>query len=160
MKRTINWLDHATRTLHSNHRQAAGCADYISQRLANLLLERLPSPTALELIEILPDSAREMVDSLRAAADSPSEASIGYQDFLNRTAFAIGCSGCISSPADSQNFEPELNELAKKVTDTFLWACARELPNELKFRMAEGLPLELKSRMDLFEDPGERTQVA
>ena len=161
--RAINWLDSTSRSLQGGFPDAADAADYVTERLSALMLERLTPQIAAQLLELLPEDVshgtwREL-DSLRTSAHSSGNPSIGFVDFVERTRHALGLTELLDSPA-YENSEEAYEQLCHQIADAFLWAVAYEVPAEIKIRMTEELPLELRSRMNLYGAHSEREKVA
>ncbi len=133
-----NWLEAArqsieSRFMHILRAKDHNLATYVTGRLANLLLARLPESTASALIGLLPEGDRNKLSQARGYFDT----SIGYTDFIEKTIFSMGCPNEIH------------DEISRAIADTFLRTISEKIPMELKLRMAKDLPMELKARMNL-----------
>jgi hypothetical protein len=98
---------------------------------------------------LLPEEAA----ALEASSRSEECAAIGYPDFLERASHALG----MILP-DSQL--EELESLASRIVDTFLWSVVWEIPEDVKAEMRGLLPLELSSRMNLYTGVADSARVA
>lgn len=148
--RPVDWLRDSEKSI-SNRLSQHGVKgqfsiEQVSERLAALLLERLPSDLARQMISMLPDDKQAALNSLHQSAKSESDASIGYPTFIERAASAIGMN------ADE--------EMLREVTDAFLWGVVEEVPGDFKARLTEVLPAELRSRMDLYSERENESKVA
>jgi hypothetical protein len=113
--------------------------------LSTLLLERLPSEISQALLELLPEHD---FSGLHRAAECRAETSIGYYDFVQKAATAVGVMG-IEIERKNPPEETDLWKFSEKLVDSFLWSVAQEFPPELKAKMITHLPAELRHRMDL-----------
>jgi hypothetical protein len=186
----INWLGFACRSLQASVPEASGDAQYLVERLSLLLLARLPADLAEELLDLLPDpEARPRSQGLTpvekkagkgergpkraGAGERPlrrgasrmkgagksGDRSIGLTDFVELTRRLLGVTDIPRQPK-YEGSEPEYCKLCEQVTDAFLWAVSQEIPVELKGRMAEHLPADLRCRMNLRSGYSARDKVA
>ncbi len=169
MLRSINWFEHTNRSLLSHFPEARFYSVYLVERLSALLLERLPAEISHSILKLLPLTlAKDHFSSLIANVTPDADSSIGYVDFVKRAESTLGCSdlgkqslqlGSLDS-LDSLDSEDELYKYSEKLTNVFLWAIAQELPAEIKTRMVENLPSELRARMDLFSAQTDEAKVS
>lgn len=156
LKHSINWLDSTRRAISAEFPEVCECSYYVTERLSALLLERLPPDLGHEIIELLPDLVQENARSLQVCAQTTSERSIGYMDFVLRTMHVLGCTNL----AYAEKEESEIEVFSRRLTDSFLWAVAQEMPPEMKSRIQDFLPAELKSRMNLYSAVSDEAKVA
>jgi hypothetical protein len=148
--RPVDWIRDSEKSIsnrlskHPNKDQFR--LSHISERMAALLLERLPSDLAQQMIAMLPEDKQAALKSLHQSAGSKSDQSIGYPTFIERAAQAIGLQ--------------ENDETIREITDAFLWGVVEEVPGDFKVRLTEVLPAELKSRMDLYSERENESKVA
>jgi hypothetical protein len=144
--RSINWLESTSRSV-SSHFPKVGekNARYIADRLSILLLERLSPETATELLSVLPEG---VCGNLQGAALSPVDHVVGYPDFVDvvSRSFFSGSIGFTDS--------------SEVIADFFLWAVAQELTPDLKWKMIQELPADLRSRMNLYTGESDDSKVA
>jgi hypothetical protein len=144
--RSINWLENTSRSVSSRFPKVGEKnARYIADRLSILLLERLTPETANELISVLPEPASE---NLRGAANSLADQVVGYTDFVEQVSRSF-FSGSIG-----------FTDSSELIADSFLWAVAQELSPELKWKLTQELPVDLRSRMNIYAGGGEDSKVA
>ncbi len=150
ISRPVDWLRDSERSISnrlSRHRDKDRFPiERVSARLAALLLERLPPDLARQMLRMLPDEKQAALSSLKKSADSDGESSIGYPTFIERAALALGVN--------------EDDETIREITDAFLWGVVEEIPGEFKVRLTEVLPVELRSRMDLYSERENESKVA
>lgn len=148
--RPVDWLRDSEKTISNRLSGHPGRARFrisrVSERLAALLLERLPADLADQMMSMLPEDKRLALDSLQQSARSASDASIGYPTFIERAAHALGMN--------------ENEETIREITDAFLWGVVEEVPGDFKARLSEVLPAELRSRMDLYSERENESKVA
>jgi hypothetical protein len=149
--RSIDWIESTHRILASVLGSQAGAPTpsiRLTEKLAALLLERLPSGVAAQMLELLPkEPSRRM--QLSAAADA--ESSIGFTTFIEAAEQIL----------DTEEPDERLSEdMARICAESFLWAVAQEFPTDLKMLMRQALPTELKSRMNLYLSSSEDSRVA
>jgi hypothetical protein len=150
--RSINWLENTSRSV-SSHFPKVGekNAKYIAERLSILLLERLSAETAKEMISLLPEDVfvtGMSSASLKRAAGMSTNHLVGYPDFVDLVSRSF-FSGSISYTDSSE-----------LIADFFLWAIAQELTSELKWKLIQELPADLRSRMNLYAGGSEDSKVA
>jgi hypothetical protein len=153
--RPIDWIRDSQKSI-SNRLSTKGLSvyldksrfrlDHVSERLAALLLERLPPDLAHQMIAMLPEDKQAALKSLHQSAGSESDESIGYPTFIERASLTLG--------AD------ETDETVREIADAFLWGVVEEMPGDFKARLTEVLPAELKSRMDLYSERENESKVA
>jgi hypothetical protein len=157
--RPIDWLESTSRSLSTRFPETKNYSHLLTGRLASLLLERLPEETSQQILRLLPPTlVQNPVPALSTSASSDADHSIGYIDFVKRTASIVG----VSDPRSDHNginSESELSNFSEKLTDAFFWAIAQEFPADLKTRLIEGLPAEICSRMDLYNAQTEESKV-
>jgi hypothetical protein len=148
--RPIDWLRDSERSISNRLSQHPHKNQFplgqVSERLAALLLERLPSDLAHQMIEMLPEEKQTALKSLHQSAGAESDQSIGYPTFIERAAHALGLQ--------------ENEDTIREITDAFLWGVVEEVPGDFKMRLTEVLPAELKSRMDLYSERENESKVA
>jgi hypothetical protein len=148
--RPVDWIRDSEKSIsnrlskHPNKNQFR--LGYISERLAALLLERLPSDLAHQMMTMLPEDKQAALKSLYQSAGSESDQSIGYPTFIERAGQAIGLE--------------ENDDTIREIADAFLWGVVEEVPGDFKARLTEVLPAELKSRMDLYSERENESKVA
>lgn len=155
----VNWLDSTTRVLRAHFSEdptVQNRSDAIVDRLTAILFERLPSRISVQLLELLPIEARNEHPTLGASAESEGDRSIGFPDFMDEAERTLG----IGPLAPSLNDEPGARNLPREIADIYLWAIVQDVPAEIKIRMTETLPMELKSRMDLYSSQVAQARVA
>lgn len=126
---------------------------YMTVRLSRVLLERLPPDIGFELMDMLPESLclRDPEwDELKNAAASEPDLTLGYQDLVETAEHSL--MEPMSAPSSPDFFQ--------RAVDFFLWAFAMELGLELKERIAGNLPVDLRTRMNLFSGFAEEAKVA
>jgi hypothetical protein len=148
--RYINWFEHASRSIASRFPQTAGCSDYVTERLAALLLEHLPQDLAVEIVDLLPPSLGR--HSWPFHLSHPAER-ISHGDFIRRAGMTLACAEMDLPPVAQ-------GEFAREVADIFLWSMCQELPASLKAWMTAVLPEDLRSRMDLYGAISDESRVA
>lgn len=156
--RSIDWLDSTGRSLRASFPETADCSEYVAERLAALLLERLPPELCAEMIALLPATYPRR-PLLEAYAGSEVDDSIAFPDFIEGARHALGLSELLDSPeyADS---EARYENLSRRVAEAFLWLVTIDLPPDLKARMAALLPMDLRSRMNLYTGIADESKVA
>jgi hypothetical protein len=168
-ERSIDWLEMTNRSLESKFSQIGiqNSAPLLTERLAVLLLQRLPETLATAMVELLPrDPARELGARLYKTALAAADCSIGFASFIEVSSQVLGLEEKLPQPdqsSQSPDFPdfPDLNDnLSRQTAECFLWAVTQELPVELKTRMREVLPIELCSRMNLNHSTAEDSRVA
>ena len=161
--RSVDWLGATSRSLRSVIPAAAESADLVTERLSALLLETLPPKLGRSLIRLLPGLPQMPNSSsrfiLKIYAESEADDSIGFSDFVEGTHHALGLSDLLDTPEYAES-EDCYNDLCTKVTETFLWLVANDLPPELKSKMREHLPPDLLSRMNLYSGGADESRVA
>jgi len=158
--RSINWFDHTNQSLVSQFPETTPYSEYLVERLAALLLERLPPDLSRKLIGLLPENTIQgHLNPLTASAISQEETSIGYNDFVERTESTLGCSD-LSKQKLLEDSEEEMRNFAEQLANSFLWAVAQEFPAEIKTRMIERLPSDLRARMNLYSAQSDDSKVA
>jgi hypothetical protein len=148
--RPVDWIRDSEKSLSNRLSRHPGKEQMpiqrICARLASLLLERLPSNLAQEMLAMLPNDQQENLHALHQSAKAETDASIGYPTFVEHAASALG--------------KTESDETIREIADAFLWGVVEELPGDFKARLTEVLPAELKSRMDLFSERENESKVA
>jgi hypothetical protein len=148
----MNWLENATQTIAKQVPELAASSKYVCERLASLLLARLPYYAGLNLIQELNDHAPPL---LRPNMNPRGEASIGYPDFVDRALQAIAFSSM-----DDPTFENRLDEIARRVADLFLYSMAKNLPETSAQLLERNLPTELLYRMNLMRRARDESRAA
>lgn len=151
--KAINWLETARIHLVADFPDFKSRSAEIANALSRLLMERLPIHVGSALAMLLPEDARRKLTGLRVRAGGHGNPEIGYPDFVQK-AFEI------LNRSDFPTRTRELQRLASRIADSYLWSVAQEFPPDLKSRIADLLPIELRSRMNLFSGHGEEEQVA
>jgi hypothetical protein len=158
--RSIDWLESTSRSLRAAFPQAGDCSDPLTERLSVLLLERLAPELRLQLVALLP---RDKVNAehllLTCLHGNPADSSIGFISFVERARHSLGLSEVLDSPPYNDS-EAEFEKLCNQMAEVFLWAVSQEFPPELKTRMIECLPLDLRSRMNLYSGHTDEGKVA
>jgi hypothetical protein len=133
-----DWLRLCAEAIARNAPPLAPFADHVAERLAALLVTRLPADVAVDLIGLLPDPPAWL-----SSRTSPTgDASIGYPDFLRSAEDTIALAAPeLTSPPE------RLDNLARRAADLFFAALAVHLPAGLRRACLNGLPAELGSRM-------------
>jgi hypothetical protein len=148
--RPVDWLRDSEKSisnrLSQNPIKEKLHIDQVSERMAALLLERLPPELASQMIAMLPEDKQEALNSLQQSAKSNGDASIGYTTFIERAMTAVG-------------FEAD-DDTIHQIADAFLWGVVEEVPGDFKKRLTEVLPSELRSRMDLYSERENESKVA
>lgn len=148
--RPVDWLRDSEKSisnrLSQNPVKEKLHINQVCERLAALLLERLPPELASQMMAMLPQDKQEALNSLHQSAESDSDASIGYTTFVERAATAVG----VETDDDTIH----------QLTDAFLWGVVEEVPGDFKKRLTEVLPAELRSRMDLYSERENESKVA
>jgi hypothetical protein len=156
--RSINWLEETSRSLEATFPalRASNCL-YMTTRLSRTLMERLPPDIGIVLLELLPETLilNEIeFDALRVAANQLPDLSIGYPELVEIAERSLVEPIVLpSDPVLAENF-------FARVTDYFLWAIAQEFSPELKHRISENLPVDLRTRMNLYSGHVEQSKVA
>ncbi|HUP58690.1 MAG TPA: hypothetical protein VM598_14625 [Bdellovibrionota bacterium] len=157
MTRAIDWFDHAISSVSRHERELGDSAPYIVERLTTVLLERLPSDLSNRMLRMLPREVALSHEALHRPADSAGDRTIGYVAFVAAAHDAIGvCEGKLAEHARSDDGDA----FCRKIVDAFLWAVAQELPADMKAAFVGSLPGELRSRMNIYSDVAEGSQVA
>ena len=113
----------------------------------------------MQLMELLPMHEESNLFSLRQHARTSEDLSIGYTDFVEKVQHTLEMEGeSWSGSGKIQGLDEET--FYRSVADTFLWAVIQEIPPELKGPLARELPMELRSRMNLYCAHSEGEQVA
>ena len=105
----------------------------IASRLAELLYERLPQGTRIELGEA--DGVLELFSQ-----EEGPDASVGYTTFLERGRQAIAC-------AKWEGTREELEVLARQATDCFLRAAGGAMDETTRSHIKLALPHDIQDRM-------------
>lgn len=152
--RSINWIEDTGRSLQGAFPSLRAVnSQYMTTRLCRTLLERLPQDVGTTLLAMLPDSVGlsdlEYAALCEATKQAP-ELSIGYPDLIEIAMRSL--IEPIELPQDAEFFA--------HVVDYFLWAFAQEFPPEIKDRISENLPIDLRSRMNLYSGHVEESKVA
>lgn len=177
--RSINWLESTSRQIIGKFPEIRSKnAYYIAERLSALLLERLPPDQSEELIALLPDyvtAPNTLYRGLLTAARAQPDFVIGYADFVDQVSRSflenitptetefpetagISTASSATMNRSADNFEEQ--EYFERIADTFLWAIAQEIPPDLKARMTHVLPVDIRSRMNLYSGGNEESKVA
>lgn len=120
----------------------------MAEHLGALLLARIPSDLARQLLGLLPHGASRDLAALARHADGDPDRSIGYIQFVEAARNDLG------------NRLGEELDIERRIADAFLWAMSGDLPAELKSDFARELPSELRSRMNLYSAYSEDQKVA
>lgn len=152
-QRSVNWVEQISRSLAATFPSfGVRNSEYLTVRLSQRLLERLPPDVANALLELLPEAVggddSDSVCLRRSAAQQP-ELSIGYPDLVEL--------------AQRSLIEPLSileDEFFERVVDYFLWEFAQQLSPDLKYRISENLPVDLRTRMNLYSGHVEESKVA
>lgn len=147
--RAVNWFETTCRRIRLQAPTAAPCAEKLTERLSALLLERLPPWVSGSVLGLLPSSVLDLHGSLLNCARGEAETSIGYPSFVQYSGYVMRTSGLEVTDTD-----------VRQAVDAFLWSFANELPADLKAQLCELLPLELRSRMDLYSSISDDARVA
>jgi hypothetical protein len=125
----------------------------MTARLSRVILERLPPDVALSLVELLPDAIAlpELeYEELQLAAVIQPDLTIGYPELVEQA----------SRSFRSETLELELEpDFFERLVDFFLWSFAQEFSPELKVRISENLPVDLRTRMNLYSGHAEEAKV-
>ncbi len=127
----LTWLISAEDEIKQSDRLCPECPRASALRLSKLLLQRLGPPLAFELLELLPESERQLV-----AADC-ADPSIGLPDFISHAGFVLGL------------HEPELaptlhEERLRRIVLAFFHGVVSALPESLGYRVKAALPAEIR----------------
>ena len=152
--RPINWIDDTSRSLQAAFPSLRAVNSlYLTKRLCRIILDRLPPEVGTELMVMLPESNSLNdfeCEALWKAVKQGPELSIGYPDLLEAAERSM--LEPIELPPDPEFFN--------HVVDYLLWSFAQEFPPEVKHRISENLPVDLKTRMNLYSGPVEGSKVA
>lgn len=133
-----DWLSISSRAIATNAPSLAGISEHLGERLAALLISRLPATASRQLIELLPDPPSWLLS--RVARDG--DRSIGYPDFVESASDTIGMTAPeLCSPPEMRD------ELARRASDLFLVAVSEHVPPEILAPCRRELPAELTIRM-------------
>jgi hypothetical protein len=155
--KAINWLESTRRSLQARVPETSDSAPYLTERLSELFLQRLPTGLGNELLGLLPQDAGG--DLLERRSGHHPEYSIGYSTFVEQVRHSLGMTDLLdATPYDDS--EESFAALCDRVADAFLWAVAQEFPVELKFRVADHLPSDLSCRMNLYSGYSDSDKVA
>lgn len=157
MPTAINWYDAAVRSIEATHEETRQCAPDVVGQLSALILKQIPKALASSLVSALPENIcynerEELSSCLNQASRSmrSDDAGIGYSDLVRQV---------IQSVCDSGR--PMLDpSAAHRITDTFLWSFAAELPPQTKEDLLGALPDELRHRMNLLTSTADEARVA
>lgn len=147
----INWFEATSRSLQCLFCHEAGDserADYLTERLSSLLLQRLSPDVGEQLLALLPAIAGTHYWPMQAAARAQADTSIGFTDFIERTQTTLGVKGFCEETAEQLEERGE-KSICRKIAEAYLWSVTHDLPPDLKARMSEELPPELRCRMNL-----------
>jgi hypothetical protein len=156
--RSIDWFEHTVTSLRFRIRGLDESAPYVIERLAALLLDRLPRRVSNRMLGLLPPEVARQHRLLRRSASSDANRSIGYISFVEAAQAAIGV--CEAGVALDVMGDDDADILYRQVADAFLWAVAQELPPDLKCQLEEEISAELRARMDLYSAIDECGKVA
>jgi hypothetical protein len=157
--RSVNWLESTSRALTAAFPgiDADDCV-YLTERLCVVLLERLPPHVSTSLLGLLPEPSQlrpRQFEKLLIAARKPPDYSIGYPALVEEAARSV------HEPRDPRDLQ-EMTEpgFFERVTDYVLWAFAVEIPTELKVKLSDNLPSDIRNRMNLYSGHSEDAKVA
>jgi len=156
--RSIDWLDHTAVSLKSKVRDLGDSAPYVAERLAALLLDRLPRSLANRLVALLPDEVARAHRLLYRTAHSEGDRSISYITFVEAAQAAIGV--CATGERMRGHEESDVDRFYRDVADAFLWAITQELPSDLKHQVEQEISADLRARMNLYSASAEESKVA
>ena len=127
----MNWVDYTTFRIGESSPDILPVAPVVADKLAETFLRRLPSENARPLIVLLPQSYDYLYDRLEENGDT----SIGYPDLIEKVHQVVPW--IISE------------ELAIKVTDTFLASLLIQIPERYHFPIEAALPTEILTKMGI-----------
>jgi len=133
-----DWIENASLSLSRYVPQITFCSTEVSEKLAELLLRRLPAQIGDQLLALLVD----VPNDLRSCLTPNGDPSIGYPDFLERSYETLAI-----RPEASVMQDHKGEELSRKVTDIILRSFMEVLPEQLKIQLVETLPSELHHKM-------------
>jgi hypothetical protein len=138
-----DWVLGCHRALQHDVPEYATLSFRLAERLAELMIRRLPARASVQLIGLLLREAGPLSGAVTRDGDS----SIGYPDFVykSRDLLAWAPEG---SPDDER-----CDRLAERAADVFLSALGAQIPDEMKAPLAAMLPAELSERMGLRRKP-------
>ena len=129
-----NWLKKVIGKISQEVPEVQDHAPMIVEKLATVLLTRLPRKTATELLTYLPAKYSGLENRFHEEGDR----TIGYSDFVEKTFYLI--------PWDVDE------EIAFRVAGCFLENVLEEVPPEVRDRVWSQLPTEILVRMKLNRD--------
>ncbi len=136
-----DWLHEIARSLEMDFPETRGQASYLAEKLAALILLRLPAESARRLMDLLPPHARDRHPEMRTCADSEADRSVGYASLVEKASITLSFHEGLP--------EESLDEYARQMTDFFLQQLAFSLPSEFHDDLRRSLPADLKQRMVL-----------
>jgi hypothetical protein len=158
-KRSLNWINSAGRSLAAAFPElySDDCL-YLTERVCSVLLQRLPPDVSLSLIALLPENhdlpAQQYTKLLIAARQEP-DLSIGYPAMVDQVIRSV------HEPKDLHARQEMLQpDYFNRVTDYVLWAFATEIPSDLKVKLSDHLPVDIRTRMNLYSGQSEEAKVA
>ncbi|MBC7693065.1 MAG: hypothetical protein H7222_14980 [Methylotenera sp.] len=133
-----HWLQKVIGKISQEVPEVQDHAPVIVEKLATLLLTRLPRKTAAELLTYLPAKYSSLENKFHEEGDR----TIGYSDFVEKTFYLI--------PWNVNE------EIAFRVASCFLENILEEVPPEVRDRVWSQLPTEILVRMKLNRDDYKR----
>jgi hypothetical protein len=162
-----DWVETADRALQARFSNSAELKSHtrpLAERLSMLLLERLPAKVARELTALLPqkthDAHPELAKMLQRSAHETADASIGFATFIETAGQILGSRGVEETEPSQPDQAEAWGRAPREAAEVFLWTVLQGIPGELKTRISENLPLELRSRMDLYSAGSDEARVA
>ncbi len=128
----------------------------LTERLSLLFMERLTPALGKELLALLPSTEEHPeLGYFVTRAQAKAEKSIGLPSFIEVTNQVLGsCTELSSESAQDQDSR------GREVVEIFLWSLAQGFSDELKSRIRDELPLELRARMDLYSSGSAEAKAA
>jgi hypothetical protein len=156
--RSIDWFQHSVISIRSRIPELGDSTPYVTERLAALLLDRLPRRLSNRMLGLLPSEVAASHRLLRRPASSVGDSSIGYPAFVEVAQEAVGVSETHINPGEMG--EEEALTFYRMVADAFLWAVTQELPPDLKSLVERDISADLRARMNLYSASAEESKVA
>ncbi len=133
-----DWLSKACQHIAENEEIMEESSRYVCERLAALLINRLPEEISRSLIGLLPDPPAWMFTQIQKEGDP----SISYSDFIECAMDAIA----LEIP-DRATDEHSLEQAGRRVADLFLASLAYEVPGNIVGELSHRLPDDLSFRI-------------
>jgi len=142
-ERSINWVDQTSLAIRSRCPELAEHSRTLTVTLTCLFLSQLPSDICEMMMELLPIdlNCSEWLQDVNKASGE-----IHFPDFIEQSRGIL--------------LPERLDHYSQLAAEAFLWAVIHDLPPELKNRMHDLLPLDLRSRMNLYSGYSDEVQVA